>query len=153
MIHGPGNKGNLNLLYNFVKKGIPYPLAGFLNKRSFLSVQNLCFVINEFLKQNIPSGIYQVADKEPLSTNEVITILSSPKKARLWSVSPFLIRFLSQIGDKLHFPLNTERLNKLTESYVVSNAKLIKAIKKQLPLSSKEGLKITAESFRDQINK
>ena len=25
MIHGPGNKGNLNLLYNVVRKGIPWP--------------------------------------------------------------------------------------------------------------------------------
>ena len=27
MIHGPGNKGNLNLLYNVVRKGIPWPLG------------------------------------------------------------------------------------------------------------------------------
>ena len=35
MIHGPGNKGNLNLLYNVVKKGIPWPLGNFDNRRSF----------------------------------------------------------------------------------------------------------------------
>ena len=33
MIHGPGNKGNLNLLYNVVKKGIPWPLGDFDNRR------------------------------------------------------------------------------------------------------------------------
>ena len=33
MIHGPGNKGNLNLLYNVVKKGIPWPLGDFENRR------------------------------------------------------------------------------------------------------------------------
>lgn len=27
MIHGPGNKGNLNLLYNVVRKGLPWPLG------------------------------------------------------------------------------------------------------------------------------
>jgi nucleoside-diphosphate-sugar epimerase len=27
MIHGPGNKGNLNLLYNVVSKGVPWPLG------------------------------------------------------------------------------------------------------------------------------
>jgi nucleoside-diphosphate-sugar epimerase len=26
MIHGPGNKGNLNLLYQLVSKGLPWPL-------------------------------------------------------------------------------------------------------------------------------
>ena len=35
MIHGPGNKGNLNLLYHVVSKGIPWPLGSFENKRTF----------------------------------------------------------------------------------------------------------------------
>ena len=52
MIHGPGNKGNLNLLYQFVKKRIPYPLAAFENQRSFLSIDNLCFVLQEILQRN-----------------------------------------------------------------------------------------------------
>ena len=34
MIHGPGNKGNLNSLYNLVSKGFPWPLGDFKNKRS-----------------------------------------------------------------------------------------------------------------------
>jgi nucleoside-diphosphate-sugar epimerase len=50
MIHGPGNKGNLNLLYQIVQKGIPYPLAAFENKRSFLSIENLCFIGAKTLK-------------------------------------------------------------------------------------------------------
>src|SRR5690606_34965976 len=45
MIHGPGNRGNLNLLYKIVKKGIPWPLAAFENQRSFLSIDNLNFLI------------------------------------------------------------------------------------------------------------
>ena len=51
MIHGPGNKGNLNLLYNVVSKGIPWPLGAFENRRSFTSVQNPCTVIEGFLTQ------------------------------------------------------------------------------------------------------
>lgn len=150
MIHGPGNKGNLNLLYKVVKTGIPYPLAGFMNKRSFLSVENLCFVISEFILRNdIPYGVYQISDNESLSTNEVVEILSESlnKKPRLWRLSPSIIRFLSKIGDKLNLPLTTERLNKLTESYVVSNEKLMKVLKKNMPLSTKDGLKLTAISF------
>ncbi len=150
MIHGPGNKGNLNLLYQVVKKGIPYPLAGFNNKRSFLSIDNLCFCIKEILtRQDIPSGIYNIADDEALSTNEVVTILAASlnKKPRLWNISPRLITFLAKVGDVLHLPLTTERLSKLTESYIVSNAKIKAAINKKLPLNAKEGLQITAASF------
>ncbi len=150
MIHGPGNKGNLNLLYQFVKKGVPYPLAGFDNKRSFLSVTNLCFIIKELLQRDdIPSGIYNLADDEPLSTSEVVSILSAAisKKPKLWSVSPAFIRAVAKLGDILHLPLTTERLDKLTESYVVSNQKIKQAIDTGLPLTSRKGLEITAASF------
>jgi nucleoside-diphosphate-sugar epimerase len=150
MIHGPGNKGNLNLLYKFVKKGIPYPLAGFDNKRSFLSVENLCFIIKELVERDdIASGVYQVADDEPLSTNEVVSVLSASinKKPKLWKISPGLIRAVAKLGDAFHLPLTTERLNKLTESYMVSNQKIKQAMGKDLPLTSRKGLEITAASF------
>ena len=39
MIHGPGNKGNLNLLFKIVSKGLPWPLGQFKNKRSFLFIR------------------------------------------------------------------------------------------------------------------
>ncbi len=150
MVHGPGNKGNLNLLYQFVKKGIPYPLAGFNNKRSFLSVENLCFIIKELIERDeIPSGIYHVADDEPLSTNEVITILSKSlgRKSRFWKISPNFVKAFAKLGDLLNLPLTTERLNKLTENYVVSNYKIKKAIGRDLPLTSGKGLELTARSF------
>src|SRR5665647_2346934 len=34
----PGNKGNLNLLYEVVSKSIPWPLGAFDNRRSFTSI-------------------------------------------------------------------------------------------------------------------
>lgn len=150
MIHGPGNKGNLNLLYQLVKKGIPYPLASFENKRSFLSVKNLCFVIKSLLERDVSSGIYNVADDEALSTNEVVSILadSIKKRPKLWRISVSLIKFSARIGDKLNLPLNTERLNKLTENYVVSNSKIKLALNAKLPLSARDGLRETAKSFK-----
>jgi nucleoside-diphosphate-sugar epimerase len=151
MIHGPGNKGNLNLLYKFVKKGIPYPLAGFNNKRSFLSVENLCFVINELINNDcIESGIYNVSDDKALSTNEVVSILATSLNVKpgLWKIPKNIIVFLAKTGDWLHLPLNSERLNKLTESYMVSNQKIKNALNKELPITAVDGLKITANSFK-----
>ncbi len=151
MIHGPGNKGNLNLLYKFVSKGIPWPLAGFDNQRSFLSIDNLCFVIKELIdRDDIQSDIYNVADDEPISTNELINIISQTLnlKPKLWRINNSLIRSIAKIGDKLGLPLNSERLKKLTESYVVSNEKLLKVIKKDMPYSTKEGLVSTIKSFK-----
>lgn len=154
MIHGPGNKGNLNLLYSLISKGLPWPLGLFENSRSYLSIENLCFIIKELInREDIPSGVYNVADDVPLSTNEVIKMIaeSRGKKARILSLSKNLIKVLASVGDLLKLPLNSERLKKLTESYVVSNAKIKKALRKQLPVSSKDGLMRTFKSFADNV--
>lgn len=154
MIHGPGNKGNLNLLYSLVSKGLPWPLGIFENSRSYLSIENLCFIINELINnEKIPSGVYNVADDTPLSTNEVIKLIaeSKCKKALILNLNKNLIKFLARIGDLLKLPLNSERLKKLTDSYVVSNAKIKAAICKSLPISSKSGLLRTFQSFSSNV--
>ena len=154
MIHGPGNKGNLNLLYKFVSKGIPYPLASFCNNRSFLSVENLCFIIKRLIEKdsNVSSGVYNIADDEVLSTNDLVSLLAAAlnRKALLWRISPSFVRGLAKIGDKFNFPLNTERLNKLTENYIVSNEKIKMALDIKMPLSARDGITITANAFRDE---
>lgn len=151
MVHGPGNKGNLNLLYKLISKGVPYPLAAFENKRSFLSVENLCFVIRELLERNdIPSGVYNVADDETLSTNELIQLIArtSDRKPILWMISPGLIKFLAKLGDILKLPLTTERLNKLTENYIVDNTKIRQVLGKEFPVQARDGIMKTIKSFK-----
>jgi nucleoside-diphosphate-sugar epimerase len=151
MIHGAGNKGNLNLLFKIVSKGIPWPLGKYENKRSFCSIDNLCFIIKELIEnEHIPSGVYNIADDMPLSTKEVINLISESqgKTAFIWNIPKFLIILFARLGDFLNLPLNTERLVKLTETYIVSNNKIITAINKQLPLSSKDGLMRTFKSFK-----
>ena len=151
MIHGQGNKGNLNLLYKLASKGIPWPLGAFENKRSFCSIDNLMFIIKELIERDdIPSGVYNVADDEPLSTNQVISLLaeSQKKKPKIWNVSKSLIEFVAKIGNVLKLPLNEDRLKKLTDSYVVSNQKIKNTIGKPLPIPTKEGLLKTFNSFK-----
>lgn len=150
MIHGPGNKGNLNLLYRVVSKNIPWPLAAFNNQRSFCSVENICFVINELIhREDIPSGVYNMADDESLSTNDLIRAIAESlgRQPKFLSLPVNLIRAFARLGDWLKLPLNSERLQKLTESYVVSNQKIKTAIGKPFPLSAKEGLMRTFRSF------
>ncbi len=149
MIHGPGNKGNLNLLYKFVSKGLPYPLASFKNKRSFLSIGNLCFLIEKLVHGNTGSAVFQVADDVALSTNDVVKILAGSlgKKPRLLSIPAPLVKTVAKLGDVLGLSLNTGRLDKLTEDYVVSNEKVKSLLGITFPLTSEKGLQITANSF------
>jgi nucleoside-diphosphate-sugar epimerase len=151
MIHGPNNKGNLNLLYSFVSKRIPYPFGKYENKRSFVSVENLCFIINELIDNSgIESGIYNIADDETLSTNELVTTISKVihKPTKILNISKKIVQFIAKIGDIIPIPINSERLLKLTENYVVSNEKIKKAIDKELPLSAVEGITNTINSFK-----
>lgn len=151
MIHGPGNKGNLNLLYNVVKKGIPWPLGAFENRRTFTSVENICFAVNGVLTKDVPSGIYNMGDDEALSTNELIEEIckSLGKKAHIWKLPKGLMYDVSKIGGLLHLPLDPERLRKLTENYISSNAKIKRALGvEKMPVDAREGLKITLESFK-----
>lgn len=150
MIHGPKNKGNLNLLYSFISKGFPYPFGKYNNRRSFVSVENLCFIINELINNDkIESGVYNIADDIPLSTINLIQVMSEAigKPTRILKFSKFFLRFLAKVGDFLPLPINSERLLKLTENYEVSNLKIKNAIQKKLPLSSIEGIKKTIVSF------
>ena len=151
MIHGPGNKGNLNLLFKFISKGIPWPLGSFKNKRSFCSIDNLLFVINELINnENIPSGLYNIADDQPLSTNEIILLINKTqnKKPVIWNVSKSIIYLLAKVGDKFKLTLDSEKLNKLTGPYLVSNKKLINSLEKPLPIKSKEGMVKTLKSLK-----
>ncbi|MDR2270657.1 MAG: NAD-dependent epimerase/dehydratase family protein [Sphingobacterium sp.] len=155
MIHGPGNKGNLNLLYNVVKYGMPWPLASFENKRSFLSIDNLSFLMLEIIKnESIPSGIYNVCDDEPLSTNRVVTVIAESlgRKSRFWHVPKWTAQKIAKLGDLLPLPINSERLKKLTESFEVSNQKIKDVLNiEKLPLSATVGLKKTIKSFNHDI--
>lgn len=151
MIHGPGNKGNLNLLYGVVKKGIPWPLGAYENRRTFTSIENICFAVNGVLRKEVPSGIYNMGDDEALSTNELIEEIckSLGKKAHIWKLPKGLMSGIAKIGGALHLPLDSERLRKLTEDYVSSNAKIKKALGvEKMPVDARKGLQRTLESFK-----
>jgi len=150
MIHGPGNKGNLNLLYNVVKKGIPWPLGAFENRRTFTSVENICFAVNGVLTKDVPSGIYNMGDDEALSTNELIEEIckSLGKKPHIWKLPKGLMNGIAKVGDVLRLPLNSERLRKLTENYISSNEKIKNALGiEKMPVNARDGLKVTLKSF------
>lgn len=153
MIHGPGNKGNLNLLYSVVSKGIPWPLGAFENRRTFTSIDNLSFVISGLLDKDVPSGIYNMGDDEALSTNELIQVIceSLGKKAHIWKLPKGLMNGVAHVGGWLHLPLDSERLRKLTENYISSNAKIKKALGvERMPVEAREGLRRTLEAFKEK---
>jgi nucleoside-diphosphate-sugar epimerase len=101
MVHGPGNKGNLNLLYKLVSKNLPWPLGAFDNLRSFCSIDNLLFIIKELIEsEDILSGVYNVADDEPLSTNSIISLIGLSQDTKCKNL---------EIAENFHFCLSQIR--------------------------------------------
>ena len=154
MIYGPGNKGNLNLLYKLVSKKIPWPLGAYENKRSYCYINNLLYVLDCLMSNNkIPSGIYNISDKIPLSTNEIVSLIAKSQKRKhlILFIPKFIISFISKIGDILNFPLNTESFNKLTSSYIVSSEKILNFIDTSTMENSYSGMLKTFKSFNKKI--
>lgn len=153
MVHGEGDKGNLGLLYKLISKGIPYPLASFDNKRSFISIDNFSYFINQIIenKELLENGIYHISDDEAVSTKEIIEIIKKVENNNTLNLSlpKVLVKFLAKIGDIIPLPLNTKRLKKMTGNLEVSNQKIKNALGiTQLPISAKKGIEITIKSFK-----
>ena len=150
MTHGPRNKGNLNLLYRILSKGIPSPLGAFDNRRTFTSIENMKFIISRLLECKVESGVYNVADDDAISINALVEemCLAMGRKPRIWRIPRALVKAVAKIGDFIHLPLNTDRLEKLTENYVASNAKIKRALGiDSLPVKAHDGIRLTVESF------
>ena len=151
MVHGKGNKGNLNVLYRFVSMRIPWILGSFNNKRSYCSIGNLLYCIDEIIhNQKINSGIFNVADDIALSTNKLVQLIAESRgiQYRVWKIPKKIIFILFRIGDYLRLSVNSETLKKLTETYVVDNSKLKNSFGGSLPYTSEEGMRITLNSFK-----
>lgn len=150
MIHGKGNKGNMNLLVKWVKKGWPWPLAAFENKRSYASMGNVSYVVEQLVSRNVESGIYEVCDDELISTNELIEMIGRCMglEIKMIRVPRNVMGVIARVGGWFRLPLNTERLRKLTEDYIIGNSKIKKALGvDKMPIKAKDGLCLSIQSM------
>ena len=150
MIHGPGNKGNLNLLFKVVEKGLPWPLGAYDNRRSFASVGNITKVVADLISGEAESGVFNVSDDNPASTNRIVEMICHANgiKSRIWHIPRWIIKPVAIVGTWLHLPLNKIRLRKLTTDALLSNTKIKTALGwEKMPISSEEGLCLTIKSL------
>lgn len=153
MVHGQGDKGNLGMLYKFISRGIPYPLAAFDNDRSFISIDNFCYFIEQIItnQNNLRTGIYHISDDESIATKDIIEIIKkvTGKNTINLSLPKFLIIGLAKIGDYIPIPLNTKRLKKMTSNLLVSNQVIKNNLGiDKLPLTTREGMEKTIQTFK-----
>ncbi|MCT7548138.1 NAD-dependent epimerase/dehydratase family protein [Aliarcobacter butzleri] len=89
MVYGKNAPGNIDSLVKLVKKLPIIPLGSIENRRSFISIQNLCYVINEVIIQQ-KSGIFLASDDEPLSTSRLIELIAKNLNKKIYLIKvPF----------------------------------------------------------------
>lgn len=153
LVYGPGNPGNMARLLKLVKTGLPLPLGGIGNRRSFVYVGNLASAIGRILEAeaaDVSERAFHVADDEAVSTGELVRLIgeASGRKANLWSAPAWGLRLAARCGDAagglgLRTGLDSYSLRKLEESLTVSNRELQERTGWRPKVSLREGLRAT----------
>jgi UDP-glucose 4-epimerase len=74
LVYGPGVRANFLRLMRWVEAGWPLPLGSVNNRRSLVSIWNLCDLLARLLNDPLPSGrAWLVSDSEDLSTPDLIS--------------------------------------------------------------------------------
>lgn len=102
MIYGKKAPGNIDSLVKLVKKLPVIPLGKIDNKRSFISIQNLCYIIDEIITQK-QNGIFLASDDEPLSTSKLIKLIAKNLDKKIYLIKiPFFESLLKLVKPSFH---------------------------------------------------
>ena len=110
LVYGPQVKGNFLRLIKLIHKGLPIPLASVKNRRSMVSIDNLCDLIKTCLLHTKANGeVFLVSDGHDLSTPELIRLIANSlqKSAKLL---PFPVQWLYLLASLVHKRQEVERL-------------------------------------------
>ncbi|HSH12693.1 MAG TPA: NAD-dependent epimerase/dehydratase family protein, partial [Desulfurivibrionaceae bacterium] len=95
LVYGPGVKGNFLNLMRLIGRGIPLPLASLDNRRSLVAVSNLAdFIACCLVQHEAVNQVFQVADREPLSTPGLIRAIGAAqgRSPRLFPFPSLLLK-------------------------------------------------------------
>jgi nucleoside-diphosphate-sugar epimerase len=142
VVVGPELKGNLKTLVQYVNSRLPWFFNSFNNSITILDLRNLSFIIKQILseKNEIPPGIYQIGNYEPIEVRRLIKIMQVKRrmKSNLLSVPKNVIHLIFKVGDALKLPfLNLKTLDKLVLDSQISTKKISKYIP-NLPFNNDE---------------
>ena len=103
LVYGPDVKANFAALLRLASKNLPLPLGSVYNKRSFVALDNLISLIVTCIDHpKAVNQIFLVSDDDDVSTAKLFTIMVEAfgKEARLFSISPFLLRGIARLVGK-----------------------------------------------------
>lgn len=102
LVYGPGVRANFARLMRLARSGLPLPLEGIDNRRSFIGLTNLTdFIAHCLVHEAAASHTWLVSDGEDLSTCELLRRLAAlmHRPSRLFRVPPrALARLAAALG-------------------------------------------------------
>lgn len=148
LVYGPGAPGNLERLMAALARGLPLPLAAVRNQRSLVGVANLASAIAAVLASGGAGyEAYPVADRERLSTPELLRLLASGlgRPARLWPVPPRLLALAGRLTGR------SQQIEQLCGSLVVDGTAFASRFRWQQPQAQPAGLLAMARAFAQSV--
>jgi nucleoside-diphosphate-sugar epimerase len=103
LVYGPGVRANFLRLVRSIRSGWPLPLGCVDNRRSLVSIWNLCDLVSRALMYPGPAaGVWLVSDGQDLSTPELIRRIarSLGRRARLLPVPVAVLESLGALVGK-----------------------------------------------------
>ena len=149
LVYGPGNPGNMARLLRLIRTGLPLPLSGIQNRRSFVFVSNLADALIHALGHPAAEGkALLVHDGRAISTPELLRMLgkASGRRVRLFPCPMALLHALARAGDLVHWiagrsiGLDTYSVDRLTGSLAVDSEAVYAELGWKPPVSMEEGL-------------
>lgn len=147
LVYGPGVRANFLRLMRLVDKQRPLPLGAIDNRRSLVSVWNLCDLLTNLLRNPAaPGGTWMVSDGEDFSTADLIRRLghAMDRRVRLVSVPLGLLRFSGRLMGR------KAEVARLCGSLVVDIAQTREKLTWSPPLATDEGLARTVFWYQSE---
>jgi UDP-glucose 4-epimerase len=133
VVYGPNVKGNIIRLLGAIEKGRPLPLGNTGNQRSMVFVDNLIELIHRIIDTRT-TGIFVAGDEKPLSTDELIRLISDEmgKNIRLVTVPGVLRKAMKALKPGLY--------KRLFGSFVIDNSNTNQRLDFKPPYSTEYGI-------------
>jgi UDP-glucose 4-epimerase len=140
LVYGPGVRANFLRLMRWVDKQRPLPLGAIRNRRSLVSIWNLCDLLVNILQNPAAThGTWMVSDANDLSTPELIRRIAAAmhRRARLLPVPVTLLRAVGSLTGR------TGEVRRLCGSLAVDISQTRAVLGWSPPMSVDEGLSRT----------
>lgn len=147
LVYGPKVKANFLKLMKIIDSGMPLPLGSVKNQRSLIYIGNLVDAIVKCIEHPAAANkTFLVSDGEDLSTPELIERLSDSMgvKSKLFNFPVSLLKIAAAVAGK------SAEIERLTGNLTIDSTKIRTELDWIPPYSVSEGLKLTAQWYKNE---